>query len=239
MPAIAMAVFDLIDRLAAAPTVSQVWAAYLEAARKAGFDHGLAFFADQSETSLAKRSFGNGMPAGWLNAYSAAGCEISDPIAARLPAMTGPYRWRLDDLPAEPCHRKWRDLLDSAGLKAGIIMPERTSTTLKVVGLCGRDIQIHPHDRMALHLAAFEFLHRADSLGIHPPIHASGLRLSERECECLKWIAAGKTDWEIGHILSISEKTVGVYVQRAKNKLRTQTRPQTIMAAIRQGFINL
>ncbi len=34
-------------------------------------------------------------------------------------------------------------------------------------------------------------------------------RYRSRECECLQWIAAGKSDWDIGHILSISEKDSG------------------------------
>jgi DNA-binding CsgD family transcriptional regulator len=90
---------------------------------------------------------------------------------------------------------------------------------------------------MALQFAASEFFHRVEALGVRPPA-AMDTQLSERERECLRWIAAGKTDWEIGQILSISDKTVNIYVQRAKFKLRTQTRPQTVMAALRQKLIS-
>ncbi|HVW52726.1 MAG TPA: LuxR C-terminal-related transcriptional regulator [Trinickia sp.] len=33
-------------------------------------------------------------------------------------------------------------------------------------------------------------------------------RLTPRELECLKWIAAGKSSWEISHIIGISEHGV-------------------------------
>ncbi len=62
--------------------------------------------------------------------------------------------------------------------------------------------------------------------------------LSPRERECLQWLVAGKGDWEIGQILSISEKTVNTHVERAKHKLGVATRAQAIVAALRHRLIN-
>lgn len=52
--------------------------------------------------------------------------------------------------------------------------------------------------------------------------------LSPRELECLRWVAAGKTDWEIGMILSISPTTVKFHVDRTRTKLGARTRAQAV-----------
>jgi DNA-binding CsgD family transcriptional regulator len=67
---------------------------------------------------------------------------------------------------------------------------------------------------------------------------ALGLRVSGRESQVLRWVAAGKSDWEIGMILRISEKTVNFHVQNAKRKLGVGTRIQAVVAAMREGLID-
>jgi len=48
-------------------------------------------------------------------------------------------------------------------------------------------------------------------------------------------IAAGKSDWQIGQILSISNKTVNYHVENVKRKFGVATRIQAVVAAMRQG----
>lgn len=50
--------------------------------------------------------------------------------------------------------------------------------------------------------------------------------LSSREAEISLWVARGKTNWEIGQILGISEKTVKTHVQNILYKLRASRRTQ-------------
>lgn len=54
--------------------------------------------------------------------------------------------------------------------------------------------------------------------------------LTRREAEIARWIAAGKTDWEIGKILNISAKTVNYYAENLKRKCGVATRVQAIVA---------
>ena|SRR5580765_4581816 len=54
------------------------------------------------------------------------------------------------------------------------------------------------------------------------------LPLSRREREILQLVAAGKTDWEIGKILSISEKTVNAHVENMKRKYSARSRVQVV-----------
>jgi DNA-binding CsgD family transcriptional regulator len=56
----------------------------------------------------------------------------------------------------------------------------------------------------------------ADSAGLHP--------LTPRECEVVKWIAAGKRNDEIAAIFDRSPRTVQKHVQNILEKLGLETR---------------
>lgn len=61
--------------------------------------------------------------------------------------------------------------------------------------------------------------------------------LSPKETECLKWVAAGKTTFEIGIILHISERTIRFFLESARAKLDTVNSAQAVARAIRLGLI--
>ncbi len=62
--------------------------------------------------------------------------------------------------------------------------------------------------------------------------------LTLREREIMTWIARGKTDWQTGHILEISAKTVNFHVERAKRKFGAVTRAQAIVIAGNLGQLD-
>ena len=61
--------------------------------------------------------------------------------------------------------------------------------------------------------------------------------LTDREREVLNWIAAGKTAWDTGGILSIAEDTVNKHITSAMRKLNVHTRAQAVAESIRRGEI--
>jgi DNA-binding CsgD family transcriptional regulator len=63
------------------------------------------------------------------------------------------------------------------------------------------------------------------------------LELTAREIEVLKWIADGKSDWQIGQILRISDKTVNFHVENMKRKCGVATRMQVVVRAVHEGKI--
>ena len=69
-------------------------------------------------------------------------------------------------------------------------------------------------------------------------VHAH-IPLTPREREIMQWVAAGKTDSEIGDILSISRSTVTSHVENSKTKLDTFKRTHALVQAIRFGEISL
>ena len=78
----------------------------------------------------------------------------------------------------------------------------------------------------ALHLAATEL----------PAAVADDL--TPRERECLAWTSVGKTAWEIGSILGISEHTAVAHLNGAVRKLRAASRAQAVAEALRRGLID-
>jgi DNA-binding CsgD family transcriptional regulator len=70
-----------------------------------------------------------------------------------------------------------------------------------------------------------------------PPNPSS--RLTAREADCLKWIAAGKTAWEASIILGITERTVRFHLNSAKEKMNCTTTIQAVARAVADKVISL
>lgn len=64
------------------------------------------------------------------------------------------------------------------------------------------------------------------------PIPLESLGLTPREAEVLLWVAQGKTNADVGAILSMSEKTVKIHVGHIFEKLGVETRTAASLVAI-------
>ena len=74
-------------------------------------------------------------------------------------------------------------------------------------------------------------LHGLPAMG-RPP------RLSRRELQCLRLLAAGKTDWENAAILDLSVETAHQYVKRARAAYDVVTRTQLVVHGLRDTLIS-
>ncbi len=63
------------------------------------------------------------------------------------------------------------------------------------------------------------------------------LDMTEREVECLFWIAEGKTSDEIATILGISRNTINNYITSIMRKTATRTRSEAIAYAVRHNLV--
>ncbi|MDN7429374.1 LuxR family transcriptional regulator [Burkholderia sp. AU45388] len=61
--------------------------------------------------------------------------------------------------------------------------------------------------------------------------------LTPRELECLRWVTAGKTSWEVSRILSCSEATINFHIYNLTKKFGVQTRAQAVIRAISEGLV--
>jgi LuxR family quorum sensing-dependent transcriptional regulator len=55
--------------------------------------------------------------------------------------------------------------------------------------------------------------------------------------DILQWMAEGKSDWEIGVILKVSEHLVDKIARQLRAKLNTTNRTQTVASALRHNLI--
>ena len=75
---------------------------------------------------------------------------------------------------------------------------------------------------------------------LSPPVAAAERApvLTRREQEALRWTMEGKTAWEVGAILGISERTAVLHVNNAMHKLGCTSKHQAVLKALRLGLID-
>ena len=61
--------------------------------------------------------------------------------------------------------------------------------------------------------------------------------LTPRELEALRWTMDGKTAWEVGSILGITERTAVLHLNNAMRKLGCVNKHQAVLKALRLGLI--
>jgi LuxR family quorum sensing-dependent transcriptional regulator len=166
-------------------------------------------------------------------------CDV-DPVFLRARAEESPIRWsdcrRLND-PSKPALQ----VLDEAShfeLNDGLTKAWHGFGEVPgIVTFGGRKPDLSSKAQMSLLLLgafAYEGFRRV-AQGFRP---VSPL-LTQRELDVLRWSAEGKTAWEIGRILSISERTVRCYGDQLKRKYKVSTMIQVIVHALLDGNLKV
>ncbi len=126
-----------------------------------------------------------------------------------------------------------------AGLKHGVSVPLfGPSGRISVLSFASRFDDADPVRQIRhLHGLACQFHVAFGELS--RPVMDRKIELSQRERECLKWTAEGKSSWDIGIILKISENTITFHLKKAMRKLGTNSRTVAVVKAIRLGLIEI
>lgn len=72
---------------------------------------------------------------------------------------------------------------------------------------------------------------------VPPPAPADTPNLTPRELEALRWTMEGKTAWEVGSILGITERTAVLHINNATHKMGCVNKHQAVLKAIRMGLL--
>lgn len=144
-----------------------------------------------------------------------------------------PLAWKRDDV---DCSEDIKPMLTEQSLMFGVLCPVHGPNGRSgYVMFSGRDTPFDPEEIDNLHLACLKSFQQA---GEQPTLHGEDpTSLTNRECDCLYWTAAGKTSGEIGIILSISQHTVNHYLTGAIQKLNAINRTQAVVKALRYNLI--
>lgn len=192
--------------------------------------------------SRAYRFYFNDWPQSWRDIYTQRNFFPHDPFAAQTRRTMEPYRWT--DLRLDPAFRSGiSGEIDAAVVAYGwtevIGIPVHGPSGYQGLVSLGalRPCRI---DDLDLHLL------RAMALAIHDVCHDElgfGLstrpapKLSDRELDCMRWVAAGKTDAEIAIILGISASTAHFHVERVKKKLGLRSRTEAVGLLVLEGIL--
>ncbi|WP_050886749.1 LuxR family transcriptional regulator [Bradyrhizobium sp. ORS 285] len=181
-------------------------------------------------------------PLDWRNHYFEHKYHEIDPVIRRTASHSKPFMW--DQLLER---RQLHDgerlvLLESreAGLKHGVSVPLfGPSGRISVLSFASRFDDADPVRQLKhLHALACQF-HVAFGELAQPAMGKTAIKLSPRERECLAWTAEGKSSWDIGIILKISENTINFHIKKATRKLGTNSRTVAVVRAIRLGLIEV
>ncbi len=89
-----------------------------------------------------------------------------------------------------------------------------------------------------LQLFAVHAQEAAVRLLLPEPLQPERPALTPRELEALHWTMEGKTAWEVGAILGISERTAVLHVNNAMHKLGCASKHAAVLKALRLGLIH-
>lgn len=82
---------------------------------------------------------------------------------------------------------------------------------------------------------AFEAARRINRIRL---IDAAAPTLTERQRDCVLWMARGKSDWEMAQILGLSPETVTQHLNTARERYDVAKRPQLAVRALFDGHIS-
>ncbi|BBC02347.1 DNA-binding CsgD family transcriptional regulator [Bradyrhizobium japonicum] len=177
-------------------------------------------------------------PPDWCERYFKHKYHTIDPVVRRTPMLLRPFLWDqlANHYELQPDERRVLDEAREAGLKHGMSVPLFGPLgRVSVVSFASPSDDVDPQDRIG-HLNALASLFHTAHGEIARPCNNGGekkVTLSQREITCMRWVAEGKSSWEIGVILEISLNTVNFHIKNAMRKLGATTRIQAVAIAIR------
>ena len=211
--------------------------------RQLGFDTVAAVTV--VDRGVGKSDFVNvhNTPQAYLDAYDDGLASRRDPVMQHCKRGSVPIIWDQDTYVSQGQGEKWEHQARfgyRTGIAMALHMPEGRHFMLGV----DRD-QPLPEDsqelqRLVADLQLFA-VHAQDAalrLLVPPSAQPERPRLTPRELEALRWTMDGKTAWEVGAVLGISERTAVMHVNNAMHKLGCATKHQAVLKALRLGLID-
>jgi LuxR family transcriptional regulator, quorum-sensing system regulator CviR len=186
------------------------------------------------------RIVGGTFPSQWLTLYGERQFHRVDPIVEENFTSFSLQYWA-DTYSRRPPPREFIHLAEDFGLSNGFTYGVRAGLQDggSLFSFSGPNLKSAPRNKVIQDLV-LPHLHRAlCQLDSGPARLVPGESLSERELEVLKWIGVGKSSWETGMILQISERTVNFHIKNIVRKLDAVNRPQAVAMALKLGLLQL
>ncbi|RQO59757.1 LuxR family transcriptional regulator [Paucibacter sp. KBW04] len=215
------------------------------------FAQGLGF-ATVSATAVVDHTLGvsefetvDNTPASYAEHFLDKDTWRRDPVMQHCKRQSVPIVWNQETYVACGQAQLWEDQAQFGyrnGIALALHMPEGRHFFLGVDRDEGLPTDVSLMTRMLADLQLFAVYAQEAAWRVIMPkgqdVLSSGtLHLTPRELEALRWTMDGKTAWEVGAILSISERTAVLHLSNAMRKLDCTTKHQAVLKALRLGLI--
>jgi DNA-binding CsgD family transcriptional regulator len=182
-------------------------------------------------------------PPGFSEVYDNPAMGKRDPVMQHCKRQTVPIIWDQKTYVEHDAVELWEQQARfgyRTGIAMALHMPEGRHFLLGV----DRD-QALPEapeelQRMVADLQLFAVLAQDTAMRILVPVaqRPEQPALTPRELEALRWTMEGKTAWEVGAVMGISERTAIHHISEATHKMGCSTKHQAVLKALRLGLIH-
>jgi len=174
----------------------------------------------------------------WVARYMALDLYSLDPITHMAMRCCRPFTYEEAYLGPTPEVERYKREATAHGLEFGWAVPvHKVGIAPGIISYAGRS-KVELSSTQAMHMAVIGMMafERASEY-FSEMVPELGMQLSDRERAVLTLVARGKTNWEIGTVLSISEYSVRDYLKALSVKLRTSNRAHSVARAMQLGLI--
>lgn len=227
-----------IESTQSVASVTALKKTFLAAVAEDGYEN--AVFARTNERGLVSLPWAE-FPAGYVETYRNERWDRRDPVVQRAHLARRPFKWT-ETSPGGGFTKdqiRFFEECRELGVHSGITIPiPGTGQDVDLVSLSLRQRGEVPSHRMThLYMLSVQYWLKYCELSDRRDQEVVPLTFQEREC--LRWCKEGKTNWEIGEILSISEKTVEFHLSNGMRKLGANNRITAVIIGIKTGLIPL
>jgi len=187
----------------------------------------------------------NTRPEAYTEHYYAHQLVDKDPVVSELRRTLTPFTWQdlRDNRRLSKAENRIIDEAREFASDDGLTVPIVSGNgMLAVFSPCGKKPNLTAAARSALEIVgmySYHALQRVSAQAQRQQRDAQVAPLTAREREIMRWVAVGKTDDEIGTILTIGSETVKTHVENSKIKLNATKRTFAVVQALRFGEIFL
>jgi DNA-binding CsgD family transcriptional regulator len=227
-----------------ATDLNQFRAVVIRFAQQLGFETVTAVVAvDRPERGEPEFVAVHNTPLAFEQSFEDLSMARRDPVMQHCKRQTMPIMWSQKTYLDHGAIDLW-DVQAQFGYRNGIAMslhlPEGRHFTLGVDRAQTLPIDSGELTRMVADLQLFAVHAQDAALRVLIPETMQPERpaLTPRELDVLRWTLDGKTAWEAGVLLGISERTTVQHLQNAMRKLQCNSKHQAALKALRLGLIH-
>lgn len=214
--------------------------AFFAHAHGLGFQRCLFATIPNIKAPMAQVWVRSSFPEPWLERYFGRGYAAADFKVTRCMSSFSPFMWEPGAFVGPEQRRIYQEGC-AFGLRAGVSLPVHGPGGMYGQLCLSNDVEPGPDFRRHVELRVPEILVLRDTLMhtcqpfAYPGCDGMATSLTDRELQCLRWAARGKSSKQVGTLLGCTEATVNFHLGNARRKLRAPTRQAAVVMAIQSG----